>query len=423
MKRGITTFLMMLIASSSLIAQEDFNRWSIDFGAGVNKATEPYATGFDQNQLTDLTFELGARYMFNDKFGLRAEVGYSEIQPSSNSLDFDSSFLRLGVSGVANLGAVLGFRDWTNRFNLLAHAGVQYGRLDTDFNSSTDQKIGISGGLTPQIKLSNSIALNLNLTAFAFESADLTWDGTADATERGFDSFMYTATIGASFYLGNSDNPSADWVDASVKKQLQDEIDELEDRLATMESNLQDDDRDGVPNYLDEEPNTPSGVRVDPKGRALDSNGNGIPDDMEEGLKTKFVTQQKAEEEGMLGGSSQSGRLAKQLLNDGFVNVYFRFDSAQPETYSFDAINYMVRYMNANPESTAELIGFTDQLGNQEYNQSLSERRAKRVYDILVASGISEDRLEYRGGGIDESADKDSREARTIVRRVTFKIK
>lgn len=422
MKRGITALLMMLIASSSLIAQEDFNRWAIDFGAGVNKATEPYGVGFDQNQLSDLTFELGARYMFNDKFGLRAEVGYSEIQPSSNSSDFDSSFLRLGVSGVANLGAVLGFRDWTNRFNLLAHAGLQYGRLDT-FNSSTDQKIGVSGGLTPQIRLSNSIALNLNLTAFAFESADLTWDGTADATQRGFDSFMYTATIGASFYLGNSDNPSADWVDASDKKQLQDEIDELEDRLASLESDLQDDDRDGVPNYLDEEPNTPSGVRVDPKGRALDANGNGIPDDMEEGLRTKFVTAQQAEEEGMLGGSGQAGRLAKQLLNEGFVNVYFKFDSTQPETYSFDAINYMVRYMNANPDSTAELIGFTDQLGNEEYNQTLSEKRAKRVYDILVASGISEDRLEYRGGGIDESADKDSREARTIVRRVTFMIK
>ena len=423
MKRGITIFLMMLIASSSLIAQEDFNRWSIDFGAGVNKATEPYASGFDQNQITDLTFELGARYMFNDKFGLRAEVGYSEIQPSSGSFDFDSSFLRLGVSGVANLGAVLGFRDWTNRFNLLTHAGVQYGRLDTEFNSDTDQKIGISGGLTPQLKLSNSIALNLNVTAFAFESADLTWDGTADATERGFDSFMYTATIGASFYLGNSDNPSADWVDASVKKQLQDEIDDLEDRLATLEEDLKDDDKDGIPNYLDTEPNTPSGVMVDSRGRAIDKNNNGIPDEMEAPLSNMFVRVDGSNNEEYQKSSGGDAKLVKRLINEGYINVYFDFDSVQPSVSSYDAVHFIRNYMLVNTDVNAELVGYADELGDDGYNQSLSEQRAKRVYDILVSSGISEERLDYKGSGVDNSVDKNSSSARKVVRKVTFKIK
>ena len=50
----------------------------------------------------------------------------------------------------------------------------------------------------------------------------------------------------------------------------------------------------------------------------------------------------------------------------------------------------------------------------------ISERRAKRVFDILVSAGISEDRLTHQGGGVDESVESNASEARNIVRRVTF---
>jgi OmpA-OmpF porin, OOP family len=43
-----------------------------------------------------------------------------------------------------------------------------------------------------------------------------------------------------------------------------------------------DSDGDGIPDYLDEEPNTPKGVKVDSRGRALDSDGDGIPDYLDE---------------------------------------------------------------------------------------------------------------------------------------------
>jgi len=423
-KSTLIIFALGLMFTGSLFAQEDFNRWSIDVGFGVNKATKPYANeGFDQNQVSDLAVELGVRYMFNDKFGLRLEAGYADIQPTAGSLDFDSQFTRFGVSGVANLGAIMNFREWTNRFNLLGHAGLQYGRLDTQFTSTADQTIGVSGGLTPQVRIFDWLAFNLNMTAMVLESGDVTWDGTGSSVLRGFDKTMFTATAGFSLYLGSADK-HADWIDYSPAKRLMDEINVLENRLAKLENDLQDDDRDGIPNYLDTEPNTPGGVRVDSKGRAIDTNKNGIPDDMEQALSTLYLSKSDASEYGMLGdGAKVASNVAKTLLNEGYTNVYFRFDSAQPEVYSYDAINYTVRYMKENPSSTAELFGYSDQLGSPEYNQQLSERRAKKVFDILVASGIDASRLSYKGEGVDDSGDKDSKESRNIIRRVTFKIK
>ncbi|GGE42013.1 OmpA family protein [Psychroflexus planctonicus] len=419
MKNNTLLAVFLFLTATTVFAQEDFNKWSIDFGAGVNKATEPYSLGFDQNQMSDLALEVGARYMFNDRFGLRADFGYADIQPSSGSFDFESEFMRFGVQGVANLGSIMNFRDWTNRFNLLGHAGVSYGRNKTQFVSETDQFIGITGGLTPQFKITDRFALNLNITAMAFDSADLTWDGASDGTRRGFDHKMFTTTLGLSVYLGDNEQ-HADFVDNSKVKQLEKEVEEIEGRLAKLESDLQDDDRDGVPNYIDTEPNTPTGIRVDSKGRAIDVNKNGIPDDMESALNKTFLTQETAEESGMMGDNAN--QLAKTLLNEGYVNVYFKFDSTQPEIYSFDAVNYMVTYMRNNPDATAKLTGYADQVGNTEYNNTLSERRAKKVYDILVNAGIDEGRLEYQGGGVDESVDANAKEARNIVRRVTFEL-
>src|SRR5690606_16754353 len=158
-----------------------------------------------------------------------------------------------------------------------------------------------------------------------------------------------------------------------------------------------DSDQDGVPDYLDREPNTPSGVAVDSKGRAIDKNNNGIPDELESALSQMYV--KKGDE-----STTNTGSI-KSILDEGYVNVYFQFNSDKPETYSLEAINYLGTYMKQNPSAKAELIGYADEVGNPGYNQKLSEKRAKRVYDILVATGISADRLTYTGGGEDTSVD------------------
>ena len=112
----------------------------------------------------------------------------------------------------------------------------------------------------------------------------------------------------------------------------------------------------------------------------------------------------------------------KKLIDDGYVNVYFKFNSSQPETYSLESINYLIKYMNENPNASAQLVGYADAIGNPSYNQTLSEKRAMKVKEIMVASGIDAGRLTVTGNGEDASVEEGSAPARQLVRRVTFKL-
>jgi len=160
-----------------------------------------------------------------------------------------------------------------------------------------------------------------------------------------------------------------------------------------------------------------TGVAVNSRGIAVDINKNGIPDEIEYSLDNRYA------KKGETSTENAPAQNIAELLNKGYVNVYFQFNSDKPETYSLQAINYLVQYMKDNASVKAELIGYADELGNPEYNTKLSEQRAKKVYDILVASGVDAFRLSYKGGGEDATVDKSSSAARQLVRRVTFKLK
>ena len=244
------------------------------------------------------------------------------------------------------------------------------------------------------------------------------WDGIEviqTANRRIDDGLLYQVSAGINIYLG-SESKHADWY--SEKSVLLSKVEELEGRLAKVETDLIDSDQDGVPDYLDREPNTVSGVAVNTKGIAVDQNNNGIPDELEPSLDNRYVN----ESDYVVGGQG-SGLNVEELLNKGYVNVYFKFNSTTPETYSLEAINYLIKYMKENPSANAELIGYADEIGNPSYNQTLSEKRANKVKDILVAAGIAQNRLTVTGNGEDASVEKSSAPARQLVRRVTFRLK
>ena len=54
-----------------------------------------------------------------------------------------------------------------------------------------------------------------------------------------------------------------------------------------------------------------------------------------------------------------------------------------------------------------QIEGHTDQTGDAEYNQRLSEQRAKAVYDFLIESGIPSDQLKFKGFGSTQPVELD----------------
>jgi outer membrane protein OmpA-like peptidoglycan-associated protein len=73
----------------------------------------------------------------------------------------------------------------------------------------------------------------------------------------------------------------------------------------------------------------------------------------------------------------------------------------------------------AYPDLKLEIEGHTDSIGSDEYNQTLSEKRAAVVRDYLVSSGVSMSNVVARGmGKTDPVADNRSAAGRKLNRRV-----
>lgn len=80
-------------------------------------------------------------------------------------------------------------------------------------------------------------------------------------------------------------------------------------------------------------------------------------------------------------------------------NIFFDFDKDTLRPESQEALDAMIQLLNDNPNISVEFGAHADRMGSDDYNMRLSERRAKSVVDYLVANGIPEERLSYKGYG------------------------
>jgi len=85
-----------------------------------------------------------------------------------------------------------------------------------------------------------------------------------------------------------------------------------------------------------------------------------------------------------------------------------------------------VTVLDRRTDIGVDVVGYTDSTGPAKYNQGLSERRAKSVYDYFVSKGIAADRLTTKGYGEERpvaSASNATREGRAKNRRVELVVK
>lgn len=141
-----------------------------------------------------------------------------------------------------------------------------------------------------------------------------------------------------------------------------------------------DSDGDGVPDNLDQCPNTPAGDRVDAKGCSLPT-----------------------------------------VMNLKGVN--FGNDQATLRPDAIAILDDMVANLQRYPGMKIEVAGHTDSNNTPQHNLDLSERRAKAVMDYFLSKGVAADRLTSKGFGQTQPiADNRTENGRAENRRVELRM-
>lgn len=413
-----------------------FNKWALELSSGQSKGNNPYTTGYfssDSNKKLGTfkfnNFNLGVRYMFSPKFGIKLGLSSDKFDnySASSSKKFETQQYRIDFQGVINAARLFNIEDQLGRFGFLLHGGVQLARftpkLDTGYDpiggdsnyNVTENNIGVIFGIMPTFRITNKFAVTFDFSMLTNYRQHLAWDGHSSASSNNLSGRMTNASFGINYSFGK-ETLHGDYAIIENEKSNE-KIDALDKRIGEVETLMNDSDKDGVPDYLDAENNSMTGVAVDTKGRMVDLNNNGIPDELERYLSNNYI------DKSQINTSTINENLIKKLINDGFVTTYFETNKSKPTDVSTEGIDFILTYLRNNPSSSVEIIGNADEVGSVNYNNKLALDRANNVKNTLVKAGINASRLNVVSNGEDKSVDSSSKEAKNLVRRVTFRVK
>ncbi len=104
-------------------------------------------------------------------------------------------------------------------------------------------------------------------------------------------------------------------------------------------------------------------------------------------------------------------------------NIFFETNSFDLLPESKTELGQLVAFLKDNPAVSIEIAGHTDNVGDDKSNLTLSENRAKTVYDYLILNKVSSSKLSFKGYGESMPVkDNNTEENRQYNRRTEFKI-
>ncbi len=166
-----------------------------------------------------------------------------------------------------------------------------------------------------------------------------------------------------------------------------------------------DTDGDGVVDSMDKCPDTPAGTLVNAEGCpvVLDDDNDGVENAKD--LCPNTPAGEKVDTNG-----------CPLVVN---LHINFANDSAEIPASANDLLDKYAAFLKRNTNYSAKIVGYTDNVGSEAYNQKLSEKRAKAVMNALIERGVDAKQLSAIGmGELNPVASNDTAEGRAQNRRI-----
>ncbi len=194
-------------------------------------------------------------------------------------------------------------------------------------------------------------------------------------------------------------------------------------------------DKDGVNDEVDKCPNEAGTAKYN--GCPVpDSDGDGINDDEDKCPGVAGTKEYQGcpipdtDKDGIIDTEDKCPTIAGVKENDGCpaipklnaAAVQFVTGSSKLTSGALTELNDIVTYLKEYPQMRLTINGHTDNVGKEEMNQALSEKRANAIVEALVKKGVDASRLQAAGFGMTQPvADNSTALGRTKNRRVEFK--
>ena len=138
------------------------------------------------------------------------------------------------------------------------------------------------------------------------------------------------------------------------------------------------------------------------------------------GAVGNYMDKQEAKLRAQLQGTGVSvTRVGDQLVLNMPGNITFATGSASISADFYPVLNSVALVINEFKQTYVDIVGHTDSTGSAEFNQRLSEDRARSVARYLESQNVMSERLVTRGMGLHSPiASNDTPEGRALNRRV-----
>lgn len=373
MKRILLSIAVTMLSIGSMFAQDNtaeglrwkdvagnrfWSNWEISVGGGISYTAWDKWGFSNQGDFGDnigWTAELTATKWFNPIVGARLQVVAGQLKASNELHDtWDSNWMYPHLDGVVNLSNWIGgYRD--NRvYYAKIFAGM--GASIVDMGDGGSAGLAVDMGMIHTFRISPRFDIHLETRTMLCSGRDLPSQMRTDAGRFGQ---VYSITAGLSYRFNERGwNRTYSQVD----------VDTYIEAIEVLELGL-------AASVQSEE--------------AL----------AEQLAKQTEATKQAQQENEKLRNQMKDMRDEEMVITSSAI--FFNINSDQILTRSKASLHLLKQtIMDAPKDQVFHIVGYADaDTGTPQYNQALSERRAKAVYDYLIKHGVPESQLKWEGVG------------------------